>query len=569
MSNLNDYFGQISRLQQAEAKLTQAVIENAESNPNEEDFFKSIQDELDDLCAAIAEAVDADTCAFFFVKEDIPTESECGIVMRAASGNFIDILKLGRSEQEVRGYAYQSRSHEIKKGMSTAQQNKIIQGWSVTNQIWHLGDGRLANSNRAMNVLALSHLGRMGQGDVMNYPNFGTLQSVFRNMVGIPIFARGGATPILVESKEEQRSSLALQDRAEFLSRYRVTGILKIENKKPQRHTSSFHTEQSIIENCPDGAKKRLHQWFEKKKTIGDLQELFYGKLLFTINLNFQSDLNNNRITKELRKEFENHKISLPQNIIVKRQNNGWHITDNNNNQIFTINKRGDQLNIYNIKAEDPDGFDLLNLFPDGTHEKTIEEKKRLGAHPDSDLIDYLAEVLDAQFTQEDAELLVSLSMQLGRILARRTIEHSAQHNIVISEHEVGTLNVHYRDITQLETLFRTCDCLRQKLELSFQLLKTDLTFEKQREIYQNQISHKIEPREPIRKVNSRLKHPISLFRKLVNKQEALERQQKVKHLILHEVDLQLDNFGSLSERQAIVGGQSRLYCIDPPHGSA
>ena len=43
-----------------------------------------------------------------------------------------------------------------------------------------------------MNFLARAHKKRMGQGDNRNYPNSGTLRSVFRNLVAIPIFARGG-----------------------------------------------------------------------------------------------------------------------------------------------------------------------------------------------------------------------------------------------------------------------------------------------------------------------------------------------------------------------------------------
>ena len=495
MPNSHDPFDRIAKLHEAEIGLTQAIIENAEV-ASEEKFFQNIQKDMDDICAAIAEVVDVDTCAFFWVNEDIATKSERRIVMCAASGNFVKVLQLGRKGIEEKGYAYSSRLHEIKPDMPEERQEEVIREWPITNQIWHLGDGRLANSNCAMNFLARSHIGRMGQGDVLSYSNLGTLRSAFRNMVGIPIFARG--TTITV-SEENHKNTPTYQDRAEFLSRYRVTGILKVENKKPQRNAMVPSTEDALIKGCPESAKELLRQWFEKGRTIKNIEELFYK----------------------------------------------------------------------NLDDIDDDGFDLLNYIPEGAHSKSIEEKKKLGAHPDIVIIDYLTEVFDAQFTQEDAELLVSLAMQLGRVLARRTIEHAARHNIVISEHESGTLNVRYSDIEQLEVLFGACDCLRREVEHSFQLLDTELTYAQQRRIHRAQVSHRIEPREPIRQVTSRLKHPISLFRKLVERQEELERQLKVKHLTLHRVGFDLDNFGSLTEQQALVNGHAQLFWVDPPHGSA
>jgi ppGpp synthetase/RelA/SpoT-type nucleotidyltranferase len=503
-ARIASHSGRINLLRQAEAALTRAVVDNA-GRPTEEEFFHAIQEPLDAMCEAIARAVDADSCAFFLVTEDASTEAGTCIIMRAASGNFKQISSQGREQKQVSGYTYPSRLNGIK-GKTSESQHSIIRGWPVTNQIWHLGDGRLANSNRAMNVLAESHEKRMGEGDVTNYPNTGTLRSVFRNMVAIPIFARGGATPVLAVSEEQLRLSLPSQDRAEFLSRYRVIGIFKVENKKPQRHRDALPDQQSLINHCPTNSRLRLTRWLSKEGGMAALRELFDQKL---------EDVNQ-------------------------------------------------------------EGFNLINLVPASASTGSIEHMKQSGAHPDSDLIDYLSEAFDAQFTQEDAELLVSLAMQLGRILARRTIEYAARqniqstpYNIVISEHEVGTLNIRHRDIDQLASLFHACDSLRREVENHFKTLKLELEQERQREIYQAQVSHRIEPRGPIRQVSSRIKHPISLFRKLVNKQEEIERRPVSRRLIVHQTPFDLHNFHTLSEPQAIMRGYERFFFTIPPHGGA
>jgi hypothetical protein len=171
----------IARLQQAEAALTRAVIDNAESSrskerittpglengrpgkrgrkdrsssarnggaatvvekefivsePDEEDFFAAIRNDLDAMCAAIAGAMNADTCACLLVTQDAATETERRIIMRGASGNLKRTLVKGRELKDVSGYAYPSLVNQLTVDLPAEEKRKRISEWPVTNQIW-------------------------------------------------------------------------------------------------------------------------------------------------------------------------------------------------------------------------------------------------------------------------------------------------------------------------------------------------------------------------------------------------------------------------------------------------
>lgn len=484
----------IASLRSGEAALTGAIVCHSENRKTEEKFFAAVRDELNKVCDAIAGAVDAESCALFFVTEDLLHQDSQFMVMRGASGNFRKMLEFAvhaSEPTEVKGYAYPSLRHQL--GRGTAHET-VIKSWPVTNQIWHLGDGRMANSNHAMNILANypDQSYRLGSGDKLVYPNLGNLSSVFRTMVAIPIFARGGPTQAK-ERAADSSSSPHRDDRSEFLSRYRVIGILKAENKKPQRSLGRFSDllASNDDQQCPKAVNEKLQEWYSKQgeQALKRLMDLFDAD---------------------------------PQ-------------------------------------KENEEGFNLLNNPSSGLQGDIIEKKKQ-GSQPDIETIDYLTERFEAQFSQQDAELLVSLAMQIGRILARRTIEHASQHNIVISEHEVGTLNVRYKDVDQLESFFFASDCLRIELERCFRSLMTESEYERQREIYRAGVEHRIQPRGPIREVSSRLKHPVSLFRKLLNKHEELERQTEARILTLHGVPVRMNNCGPLTEQQIVANGPATLF---------
>ena len=90
----------------------------------------------------------------------------------------------------------------------------------------------------------------------------------------------------------------------------------------------------------------------EQKAPIYHLHT-FNGKLLFRIDLAFQSNLDNRAsISMGLRQAFQNNKITLSENTIVsiKKKGSRWLITDENNSQTYSLKKADEQLNVYDIK---------------------------------------------------------------------------------------------------------------------------------------------------------------------------------------------------------------------------
>jgi len=71
--------------------------------------------------------------------------------------------------------------------------------------------------------------------------------------------------------------------------------------------------------------------------------------LHFSLELEFQSDLNSGKFSEELRQEFENSKIRLSPNVIVstKEKGNEWLIIDKGKEQIYSVKKERGKLNIY------------------------------------------------------------------------------------------------------------------------------------------------------------------------------------------------------------------------------
>ena len=101
------------------------------------------------------------------------------------------------------------------------------------------------------------------------------------------------------------------------------------------------------------------------EQIIGNLDDngqLWTGPL-FDINLLFQSDLDNEILSEDLRKaiekglrnRLENDEISLSQDVTVtvKSEDNCWLITDAADEQTYTVKKEDDRLNLYNITLED------------------------------------------------------------------------------------------------------------------------------------------------------------------------------------------------------------------------
>ncbi|MBC8459219.1 MAG: T9SS type A sorting domain-containing protein [Deltaproteobacteria bacterium] len=94
------------------------------------------------------------------------------------------------------------------------------------------------------------------------------------------------------------------------------------------------------------------------------------AKLLFRVDLKFQSDLDSNDISKEFQQEFEDHNISLSDNVTVsveEKENRSpgekksrWLIVDIDNKETYIVTKEVDRLNIYLPKFSDIKKGDIL-----------------------------------------------------------------------------------------------------------------------------------------------------------------------------------------------------------------
>ena len=366
----------IRNLRRADSALRRK-IKNLSDSPVEE-LLKEITNELGSYCQAIADVVETDSCAVFFLIEDERNEDKQKMIMQGAWGNLEKTLKKYTDEKvnekdRRKGVEYEAvPSHErnqyknlLTPGPTQEEQRRKqakeqLSQWSTTQQIWHLGDGRIANGRIAMAALSQKE-DRVGQGDQWAYPSDNdayneakssgetstpaTLQNIFRCFLGIPIFARGGRwepLPLLEQTGGDVpfRSESA-QIRQEFLQRYRVVGILKVEGKHPQRPERDAPSDAEFERACREiGAYEKCKQQTK----------------------NCEECLKETGIDALLRKSF---RCEVEENEEVEKV------------------------------------------------EKLLRDKGKIR----DELVDALTHVYEADFTSEDAELAVTIAMQLGRLI--------------------------------------------------------------------------------------------------------------------------------------------------------
>ncbi len=97
------------------------------------------------------------------------------------------------------------------------------------------------------------------------------------------------------------------------------------------------------------------------EQIIGNLDD--NGQLnvasLFSAALEFKSNLDSGNLPEGLRSEFENNEITLSKKVTISVKGSDstdtvrWRITDENNEQIYTVNLDEDKLNIYGITLEE------------------------------------------------------------------------------------------------------------------------------------------------------------------------------------------------------------------------
>ncbi len=503
-------------LQQAPAELLSVVAENA-SEKKEEVFFERIEGKLIKLCEEIAQEVQADSAAVFFVTEDNPPGSGPFIVMRGASGRLEKTFRErvegwrewrnGECKEcpDLSGFAYVSELTGEFQRLEPKEQQQVIQRWSITNQIWHLAQGCIANSNRAMDEM---HGGSVhtGRGDAIAYGGT-NLHVTFRTMIGVPIFAQGGSVQTVTLQKNrlaEEWYPPSASSGTEFLSKYRVIGILKVEGKQPlddeiptanvvcRRLKEFFDREQSIL-GLSDNDKRQLEEWCtsicDQCKTAGSLKVAF-----------------------------------------------------------------------------DQDGIEFPGLLRDTGQDDEANRKTLLLR---KGIVDVLTRCCHAEFTRQDIELLVLLAMQVGRLMIHRAIKYAAEKDIIISENEVGLLNVRWRDIDHLVVLRQAAEAAKEKVNHHIEALRAELDFDKRQEVYRARVSELLDPHGAIREVTARTKEFSSLIRKLARKQQQLERDPDTCEVAFTDSKFRLEGYGHQSGERCVVRGDAQFMLHRPSIGSA
>ena len=109
----------------------------------------------------------------------------------------------------------------------------------------------------------------------------------------------------------------------------------------------------TLSQNVDVSVTKSGTRWLIDNKysvrKAGRLDIYLESELLFSIGLDFQSSLDDEETSKDLRRAFENKGITLSQNVDVwsKKESPHWLIDDKGNKQEYLVKKADDGLNIY------------------------------------------------------------------------------------------------------------------------------------------------------------------------------------------------------------------------------
>ncbi|MBM3500283.1 MAG: hypothetical protein FJX74_16625, partial [Armatimonadetes bacterium] len=264
----------IEGLSNAEQALAGAIIAHADTS-DADVFYREIEPELRGYCEAIAHRVGCDSVALFVAEE----AGETYLRMRAAYGNLAWAMDSGSEA----GVVY-PRPDNLPDSISEEDLRTLVKGggkkserWGLTLRSWLLGRAFVANTRQDLDYLASRRPDERGPTDHEAYPVHDetkgwAMRTVFRSLLCIPIFARGRTRPPLFLPDDEP-------DHREFLSAYRVVGLIKLEGKhaKPAARLDwqSF-APQSVTSEVLRETQKRVEAW--RRATNLSLRELIGGK---------------------------------------------------------------------------------------------------------------------------------------------------------------------------------------------------------------------------------------------------------------------------------------------------
>ena len=109
----------------------------------------------------------------------------------------------------------------------------------------------------------------------------------------------------------------------------------------------------TIVENRDENGNLTSRSEYAKGRVLRLLES--NATLVFKVESKHASDLDNRKISDELRGEFENHKLPLSRNVAVsvkEWKDSRWLITDKDNKQTYAVRKDADALNIYDATTE-------------------------------------------------------------------------------------------------------------------------------------------------------------------------------------------------------------------------
>jgi len=172
---------------------------------------------------------------------------------------------------------------------------------------------------------------------------------------------------------------------------------------------------------------------------------------LFSIDLNFQSNLNDNCISKDLRQAFEEKGAQLPESptISIKEKDSEWLITDENNDnqQRYTVRKEEDRLNVFKLHNE-----------PAATGCKAAQALAAATMYADS-------------FHQIDEKRLIFIANHIVQVLDNHLLYQARQREL---ELDFGTLNVLGLEHFGLELLDTLYSCYQRIARALGYLLKLE-----------------------------------------------------------------------------------------------
>jgi len=134
---------------------------------------------------------------------------------------------------------------------------------------------------------------------------------------------------------------------------------------KARLNLAEVYFEKNEFKSCSELIKQLQQSSFYKELSREDankacflladslyFQSLLAGSPSFSIDVKFQTDLDDNSISEDLQQEFKNNGFSLPQDATVlnEGENGGWMITAKNTSglmQKYAVGKEGERLKIY------------------------------------------------------------------------------------------------------------------------------------------------------------------------------------------------------------------------------